>query len=768
MPELEERLARFVEHHVRTGERLDVAALCDGRPDLAAPLHALVERYLSITRSLDGGGAAADVVDDGPLPQFEGFQTIERVGAGGMGAVYKLRDPRLNRIVAAKVTHAAEHGHQAVAGAGDFLREARALALFSDPRIVQIFEVRPDAHPPAIIMEFVEGFELGRVGPSLDFPQRARVMAEICDAVHRAHTLGLQHRDLKPSNVMLDAQLTPKILDFGLSGGDPGSGHLRGTLPYLAPEQLDPARRIDARTDVYGLGTILYELLCGVAPYAGRGDAALIEAIRESHPRLPVEIDGRVPEPLQAIALAAMEADPARRYQSALEMAADLRRFLDGRPVLARPTIYTSTLSNRAKPHLTDIEEWLRLRLIHPHEAERLHEAYRALDAREDDWIVESRTLSYPQIALYLGAFLLVCGSLFYFGAARVYGAVDGIAGPFAVLGLPFIGLNVAAHVLYRREHKAVAVAFYLGAVLLLPLFLLIAFHETGFLVVGAGTAGQLLPEGSVSNRQLQITTCAAALWCAWLALRTRTTALSSVFNVLLLLFTAAIAADFGLRDWIENGRWDRLAVHLLPLVGVYAAVGAMADRKQSVWMSRPAYTSGAVLFVLALELLALQGRLFEHLGITLSPLQAQSVSDPQLLDTVAAMTVNGVLFYALAAVLDRRRSDSLRAAAKFLVAIAPFAMLKPLGYLVGTAEYSPRADWLYAASACAIVLLSHHRQRRSFYYAGLLNLAIALYLIASHRGWFDRPAWAIALVCAGLAALAAGLFLDRRERQRR
>ncbi len=765
--DLEPRLGQFVEHHVLTGERLDAAALCDDRPDLVEPLRALINQYLSITRALDGSNVDDVIVGDDPLPQFEGFQTIERIGSGGMGTVYKLRDLRLNRIVAGKVMRRSSGVQRAVADAGGFLREARALALFSDRRIVQIFEVRPDAQPPVIIMEFVEGFELGRVGPSLDFPQRARVIAEICEAVHHAHGLGLQHRDLKPSNVMLDAQLMPKILDFGLSSGDPEAGHLRGTLPYVAPEQLDPSQRLDSRTDVYGLGTILYELLCGVAPFSRPDDAAQADAIRHGHPRLPIEIDGRVPEPLQAIALVAMEADPAKRYQTALDMAADLRRFLDGRPVLARPSIYSTTLSNRTRPHLTEIEEWLRLRLIYRHEADRLRDAYHALDAREDDWIVESRALSYPQIALYFGAFLLVCGSLFYFGAARLFEKVDGIAQPFAVLGLPFIGLNVAAHLLYERDHKAVAVAFYLGAVLLLPLFLLIVFHETGFLVVGEGVPRQLFQDGSVSNRQLQVTTLAAALWCGWLALRTRTTALSTVFNVLMLLLTLAIVSDVGLRDWFTDHRWDRLATHLAPLVVVYAAIGAAADRTGRAWMSRPAYTAGAVMFVIVLELLALNGRAFEYLGITLKPLQENDVSDPLLLDTVAAMTINGVLFYLAGAALDRRRSASVRAAVAFLVIIAPFAMLKPLGYLVGTGEYSERIDWLYAAAACVIILLSHHRQRRSFYYAGLLNLAIALYLIADHRQWFDRPWWAIAIVFGGLVALVAGLLLDRRERQR-
>jgi len=391
--ELEDRFAKFVEHHVLYGERLALDDLCKGRPDLAGPLGALVERYLALTHTLDGGPdeRPASLPGAAPLPQFDGFQTIERIGAGGMGEVFKLRDLRLDRIVAGKVVRRDAAGWNNRLEA--FLHEARALALFSDRRIVQVFEFRPDADPPVIIMELVDGFELGRIGPSLEYSQRARIMIEVCEAVQHAHALGLQHRDLKPSNIMLDAQLTPRILDFGLSAGDPSRGHLKGTLPYVAPEQLDRSQPIDERTDIYALGVIFYELLAGRAPFAG-SDEALLASIRAGQPRLPVEIDPRVPEPLQAIALAAMEVDPARRYQSASDMAADLRRFLDGRPIAARPSLYATTLGSRVRPHVEQLGEWLRLRLIYPHEAERLRAAYRALEAREDDWIVESRTLS--------------------------------------------------------------------------------------------------------------------------------------------------------------------------------------------------------------------------------------------------------------------------------------------------------------------------------------------------------------------------------------
>jgi serine/threonine protein kinase len=763
--DVEPLLARFIEHHVLHGERLPVAELCAGRSDLAGPLAALVREYLALTVALepaaDGPPGAAQ--DDGPLPAFEGFQTIERIGSGGMGEVFKLRDLRLNRIVAAKVVRAGGRGWQAPVSR--FLDEARALALFSDRRIVQIHECRTDAQPAVIVMEYVDGFELGRIGRSLEYPQRARIVMEVCEAIQHAHALGLTHRDLKPSNIMLDAQLAPRILDFGLSAADPARGHMTGTLPYVAPEQLDRSLSIDARSDVYALGVVLYELLCGRVPFEG-DDTTIIARIRAGVPRLPVEVDPTVPEPLQAIALTAMEKDPARRYQSALAMAEDLRRFLDGRTVVGRPSLYASTLGARVRSHLDDIGEWLHLRLIHPHEADTLTHAYRALDAPEDDWILASRALSYSQIALYLGAFLLLCGGLFYFAAARWFENVSGVVRPFAALAVPFIGLNAAAHLLYRREHRAVAVAFYLAAVAFLPLFLLILFHEMRWLLAPAGDAGQLL--AAVSNRQLQVTSLVACAWCAWLALRTKTTALSTVFAVLGFVLTLAIASDFGLRAAIEEARWDRVALRLFPLVIGYTALGVTMERAARPWFSRPLYLAAATLFVIVLELFALDGRALQSVQLSLAPWQPGNLSDPRLLDTVAMMTVNGALFYAVASALNRHGTEQIRGAAQLLFAISPFAVLQPLGYLVRTGEYSPRVDWGYAAAALAIMVLSERRQRRAFYYAGLVNLAGALFMIASHRDWFGRPAWAVALIAAGLVALLAGFAVDRLERRRR
>jgi len=766
--ELEARLARWIEHHVLHGVELDPAAVCDKRPDLVEPLRALIGEYRRVSDSLDRTHQITGLAAAPPpsaLPAFDGFRTIERLGAGGMGEVYKLRDLKLDRLVAAKVLR----GDRRVAtGFAGFLTEARALALFSDSRIVQIHEFRERATPPVLIMEFVDGFELGRMGPSLEYPQRARIVKDVCEALEHAHRLGVQHRDLKPSNIMLDAQLRAKILDFGLSSNDPTRGHFLGTPQYLAPEQLDASMPIDARTDIYGLGGVLYELLCGAPPIDGESVDACLDQIRAGRIRLPVEIDPRVPEPLQAIALKALEHQPADRYPSAREMALDLQRYLDGRPVLAHPSQYATVLSTRVKPHLDQIEDWQRLRLVYPHEAARLHSAYRDLERRDDDWIGESRVLSYSQIALYLGAFLLMCGSLFYFGADQIKDQVKGVLEPMLVLGLPFILLNLAAHRLGARGHRAVSVAFYLGGVSLLPLFLLILFNERDFLTAPPKAPGQLFEGGWASNLQIQVTVAAAWMWSAWLALRTKTIALSTVFTFLALIFALAVLSDFGLRAWVEESAFDRLALHLAPLVLVYVGLGIGLELTARPWFARPLYTGAAVMLIVVLELLAQDGKLSYYLGgLSMQRFQGPGVGDKTLLDTVTAMSLNGIAFYGVASAADRWGTGLMRRAGWILFTVAPFATLEPLAYLSETDQYAHAFDWFYLGLALTMALLSHRRQRKSFYYAGLLNTGVAFWFIADHNDWFDKPWWAIVLVVAGLAGLLIGLGLDARERRR-
>jgi hypothetical protein len=750
--EAQEILARYVEACL-AGETPDIQRLCADRPELTARVKGLAAAFHAIDGALDMPAVEA--------PRLEGFRVIERIGRGGAGDVYKAFDLTLGRVVAAKVLR---RDSPLTTVLPDFLREARSLALFDDPRIVRLLEFRA-GEPAVLLMEYVDGFTLSEIGPSLEFPQRARVVAEVADALHRAHALGLQHRDIKPANVLVDAKLQPKILDFGVSRAEPDRGHGLGTLDYMAPEQLDPSRAIDARADVYALGVVLYELLCGGRPYEGADAAQTLRLIREGRPKLPVEIDPRVPEPLQAIALTAMAAEPADRYPSAREMALDLRRYLEGRPVVARPTIYRSALARRIEPHVEQVAEWERLRLIHPHEGDRLRRAYGQLHAREDDWIVQGRVLSFPQIALYMGAFLLLCSSVLAF-LAYLEGAVQGVLWPLAALGLPCVALHLAAHPLYRGSHKAAAVAFYLGAAVLLPPLLLIVFREMGWWPAVPGDATEMFEK--VSNQQLQIASFISCAWAATLAARTHTVALSSGFTLLLATFWLTVLGDYGLETWLEEGLWDRLSFHLLPLLAFVAALGAWSERRHRVWFAEPLYFAAASLFVLVLELLAQGGKALAHLGLTLAVPGGTSVDDPTLLDTVAAMTASGAIVYAAASLVERYGTRLQQPVSSLLYAVSPFAILEPLAYLCHTGEYSRRFDWIYLALAVGVAFASRFRQRRSFYYAGLTNTALAIGFITDHNDWTGRPAWTVAVVLAGVTLLAVGLALDNAQRRRR
>ena len=740
---------RWVERHVIDGERLGVEALTNDA-DEQQSLQRLIEEYDRLDETLVG--RRPDPSSDA-LPAFDGYRTIEKIGEGGAGAVYKVEDLKLGRTLAAKVLRSdSALGTRIV----DFLDEARAMALFDDARIARIVEFRGDASPPVLLMEYVEGFALDRIAESLEDRQRAKLMIEIAEAIDGAHQRGIQHRDLKPANVLVDASLRPRILDFGLSSGDRSQGHGLGTPAYMAPEQLNPEQSIDARTDVYALGVMLYELLCGARPFQASDRDGWIEAILHGEPRLPAERRLDVPEPLQAIALKAMERDPAQRYPSAREFAADLDRWLRDEPVTARPTRYRGALDRRIQPHLEQIREWRRLRLIWPHEQRRLSRLYAQLQGDDDEWFLRSRSLGWAPIALYLGALLTLFGGLFYFSSAMSEGA-DGLLGPVAFLALPFVALNLFA----ERQHRHVAIAFHLAAIPLLPLFLVIVCDRfDGW--PATGNESELLTD-IISNRRLQLVTFAATAWSAVIALRRRAMTLASYALLTLFLFYLSLLTDFGLTAFLNEDRFDRVGLRFV-LWAIVIAVGAVVGaRRGGEWWARPAFVAAAIVGALGLELTALDGRAFNALGISLDAL-VRDGGDPIFLATMTAMALFGISFYGAGRLAERSGLAAASTAAWLLGTAAPFAVLQPISAIAGSDEFAPRFSWAYLALAVLTALLSRLHQRKAFYFAGLFNTALALWFITRQYGWWDRPLWALLVLAAGLGALVVGLFVYRRE----
>jgi serine/threonine protein kinase len=400
---LEELLLRWQEQR-RLGEEPSAEELAAGEPGLVAELG----RRMAALRSMEdllglGDDTAQDSVDQpptdpdatrpygagegldqGPVPsglRVPGYRIEGLISRGGMGAVYRARQLKPDRPVALKMILSGRH-----AGPEQrrrFRSEAEAAARLNHPNVVQIYEVGEHDGQAFFSMELVDGGSLAQRLGRGPIPSReaAALVAALADAVAYAHGRGVVHRDLKPANVLLavsdaskkrpgseapdrrfcEASLTeavPKITDFGLAkrvdrdAGQTPTVAILGTPSYMAPEQAEgKSKEVGPAADVYALGAILYELLTGRPPFRGETEVDTLCQVLQADPVPPSRLQPSAPRDLETICLKCLQKEPGRRYGGAAALADDLRRWLDGRPILARPTPWWEAAGKWVRRH---------------------------------------------------------------------------------------------------------------------------------------------------------------------------------------------------------------------------------------------------------------------------------------------------------------------------------------------------------------------------------------------------------------------------------
>src|SRR5258706_4044618 len=264
------------------------------------------------------------------------YEIQGELGRGAMGVVYKAVDPVIGRTVAVKTLRLSEEGTGLSRPEllNRFQTEARAAGLLTHPNIVVVFDAGEEEGLYYITMELVEGKSLQALldsGQAFPLPRVLRIMEQTCSALHFAHERNIVHRDIKPANLMLTADDTVKVTDFGTAkilqfGTVQQTAHVMGTPSYMSPEQVK-GRVVDGRSDIFSLGVLLYEMITGEKPFPGQNITTVIYKIVNEEPVPPRQIDASIHPGISAVVMRALAKDPDTRYQSCREMLEDLRSY---------------------------------------------------------------------------------------------------------------------------------------------------------------------------------------------------------------------------------------------------------------------------------------------------------------------------------------------------------------------------------------------------------------------------------------------------------
>jgi serine/threonine protein kinase len=707
-------------------------------------------------------------LDETEPVRLSGHRILGKIGAGGMGTVWLAMDEQLNRKVAIKTLHRQFQDDPVLRTR--FMQEARAIAMLSHPNIVQIYSLGAANEQPHFVMEYLEGTALGGAAAALSLRQKVVILFKLTLAVHFLHQHHIIHRDLKPSNVRVGPDLEPKLMDFGLArvmGADrlTLSGEVLGTPEYLAPEQTSADAEVDARSDVFALGAILYELTTGSLPFHGETCFERLSNIRQSDPILPRRLNSFIAGDLQKVILKALEKDPSQRYQSGREMAEDLERFLAGEPVLAEPTTYSRQVSGKIDQHVHDLNSWRRDQILSEYEYDALKRGYDRLIEKEDAWIMEVRRLSLSQVTLYLGAWLMVLGEalVFLFRYEHLNGTVAVVVVTAASIPTGYIGLRS-----WRLGFVRTAVAYLLGFCLMLPITFLVVMGN--YHLFGRLTQGREDLEFFYQFKTFQHITHAQLWWAIvlsvpvylWLRRFTKSSVFSLVSAVMLALLSVITLLRFGAIEWFNQDP-GRFYLDLVPFAFCFFVLAITLERLKLAADSRYFYPVAVLFTVVALSGVA---GLHEPYANWLRHHFAWTHGNIEYL-----FIINAGIYFILQAVSERFDTAQMRTVAKIFRFLIPGHVMTSLLILGLNAtrqwEAAPaELALLHEARVFEIILplvagvfifASIPKQMKNFLASGLLFLAIGVVRLQQNY-LKESVGWPIALIAAGVLLMLVAI----------
>ena len=686
-------------------------------------------------------------------PQLPGFRIERKLGEGSLGIVYAAEDTKLGRRVALKVLRpqADEQLRRRV------LEEARKAAALSDPATVTVFSVLDDADPPAIVMEFVEGFPLDRFAAQLSFEQKARLLREVAHGLATAHSHGLIHRDLKPDNVLVGPDMRPRILDFGLALSLEEAGRLRGgfegTPLYASPEQVQ-GKPLATASDIFSFGSLMFKVLTGRTPFEGETMAEVLQAIATTAPPFLREMAVGVPEDLQAICLACLAWAPQDR-PSAADVALELGRFLVGEPVRVKPKLYDDLLRQSISGYSSQARNWESQSIISREERDALEAVHRRLLADEDHWIIDARRITLLQTVLSGATWLTVVATVLTVWMLR-----DDLSPALRWL-LPAgftAALLTAGCMAKRREENFPAATFLAGATLAAGPCMLALLAQLGVFATAPPDVAQLFP-GTFTNQQVVASFIAALAisgFCWW-----RLTMTGFAWTTAALT-TAAYLSVLLLFNWLRQPT-ERQALWCLPLATMELVATRLEQRGRVRW-TLPFHVVAMLAMVLSLDLIAWNGPTLEMLGVDGV---RWTYFDPARLKALS-FVLNGFCFLVLMLVTERASSLDLRRASKLLEVLAIVHTLSALfaNAVNHRGDAHVRADvWLYLGAAALFMVLAPFRSRWRLLVGGLVGCGLGSYLLVE-LGLVARKPFVIGLGLAGLL-VSLGAFGYVRWRSR-